>query len=74
MAKATGMIKTEYKATIIQHLCGCNDRIERRVYEDENGNEMVRVNGEWWDLWKDYGRRSNIYEVFRYYDPEPMNW
>lgn len=44
--------KTNKMAQIIQFPGGC--RIERRIYEDVNGIEMVKVNGEWTELdWYD---------------------
>ena len=46
------MKKTERKATIgqLNRMTGNYTHIDRRVFEDENGNEFVKVNGSWIDL------------------------
>ena len=46
------MKKTERKATIgqLNRMTGNYTHIDRRVFEDEHGNECVKVNGSWIDL------------------------
>lgn len=34
-------------------------QIDRTIYEDEVGNEFIKINGFVFDLWKDIDRSSN---------------
>ena len=58
----SAMKKTAYRATVYDG----HSHIERRVYEDENGTEYIRINGffaEIFDL-----RRINHFDVDVWYD------
>ena len=45
------MKKTNKMATIVERTHrGTSAYIERRIYEDENGIENVRINGSWFSL------------------------
>lgn len=46
------MKKTKWMATIEQIHSHTNTtvHVERRVYEDENGNEVVKINGSWFEV------------------------
>ena len=57
--------KTERKATIIQKIPGCRCAIDRRIYQDGDGREFVKVNGDWFDL--DWYDNDSRYEVDRYW-------
>lgn len=55
--------KTMLYAEIVQHLCGRNDRISRRVWEDEEGRLFVKVEGIWREL-SMYQLNKSVYDVY----------
>lgn len=55
------MVKTALYAFITQHMGNRNDKICRRIWEDENGEWFVKVNFEWVRL-RHY-QRNKHYEV-----------
>lgn len=59
------MKKTNKMATIgqLNRMTGNYTHIERRVYEDENGNRFVKINGDFTDLdWLlNHGRTVNVW-------------
>ena len=60
------MKKTNRKCAIIQTINGKTEWIERRIWADEKGYEMVKVNGCWFDLWMTY--LPPFYEVQTWVD------
>lgn len=58
------MKKLPYKATIDNG----STRIERRVYEDDEYMQCVKINGMFFRLTD----LEKSYDVWQYYDPEPI--
>lgn len=61
------MKKTNRMAQITQRMYGCTDKIVRRVWTD-GGEEFVRVNGEWFNLWNVYGQ-SRYHTIETWHEP-----
>lgn len=56
--------RTSKKAVIVQSLCGEKDTLIRRIYENQDGTEFVKVCGCWFEL-RQYESDARHYEVHR---------
>lgn len=60
-----GLRKSFLLATITQYLCGKVDTVTRRVWEDANGKQFVKIERMWHEL--DGYRRSQHHTVHTWF-------